>query len=208
MASIRSGTQRGQTTKTPGRRCVPGTTAGFDAIPGAASPGFFASAVREPKFSTPGFFDPRGVPILGGLGPDVLVSRFVILNWMTDTRRESSIAAEQRSGFRRRWQSVCGGMSSSPAGSTSVTIEDAGPEEVDRNRRRERRRREVQAGKKIGGKKMRTPCKPKFRPPSAIFLPSIFLPDQRSPMTQRCASSFLRRCPPSRPTAASCGRFR
>ena len=27
-------------------------------------------------------------------------------------------------------------------------------------------------------------------------------------MTQRCPSSFLRRCPPRRPTAASCGRFR
>jgi hypothetical protein len=49
LASIRSGTERGQATGTPGRRCVPGDVGGFDAIPGAGSPRFFAPQVREPS---------------------------------------------------------------------------------------------------------------------------------------------------------------
>jgi hypothetical protein len=60
LASIRSGTQRGQGTRTPGRRCVPKDVARFDTIPGAASPAVFTPEVREPKFLTPRFFDPGG----------------------------------------------------------------------------------------------------------------------------------------------------
>ena len=91
VASIGSGTEHGQATGTPGRRCVPGDVAGFDAMPGAGSPGFFEPWVSDPRV----------------LGPGVLVSGFVIPNEMTEARRQSSIGAEQRSGFRRHWRSVC-----------------------------------------------------------------------------------------------------
>jgi hypothetical protein len=51
LASIGSGMECGQATRTPGGRCVRGDVGGFDAIPGAGSPGFFG----------PGVFS-RGVP--------------------------------------------------------------------------------------------------------------------------------------------------
>jgi hypothetical protein len=60
LASIRSGMECGQSTGTPGRRCVPGDDGGFDAIPGAGSPGVF----RARGFPSPGFW----VPGLWSLG--------------------------------------------------------------------------------------------------------------------------------------------
>jgi hypothetical protein len=56
VASIRSRTEHGQATGTPGRRCVPGAVAGFDAVARAAGPRFFAPEVRDPKALTPGGF--------------------------------------------------------------------------------------------------------------------------------------------------------
>ena len=80
QASV-SGRSAGRQPKTPGRPCVPGAAAGFDAIPGAASPGSFASAVRDPKLLTPRVSDPdRRLDVCSGFchwisGTNVLDNR-------------------------------------------------------------------------------------------------------------------------------------
>ena len=101
---------------------------------------------RKPRYFEPGVSDPRV------LGPGVLVSGFVILNEMTEARRQSSIGEEQRSGFRRHWRSVC---------------------------------RDVQAGRKIDGRKMSKPCRCQFRRPEPFSCLQIFLSNHNRPMTQR-----------------------
>ncbi len=92
--------------------------------------------------------------------------------WMTTVCRETLFGADQRSGFRRRWRSVCG---RGPAEEVNVTFEDAGPKDVDRSRqRRERARRAVQAGRKIDGRKMSIPCRHQFRGPRPFFCHQSF----------------------------------
>jgi hypothetical protein len=48
----------------------------------------------------------------------------------------------------------------------------------------------------------------KIPPPSAIFLPSIFLPAHSCRTTQHFPIAFQHRCPPCRPSPETCVRFR
>jgi len=70
-------------------------------------------------------------------------------------------------------------------GQPALHQKDAGPEEVDRSRRRERTRRAVQAGRKIDGRKMSTPFRCQFRRPEPFSCRQIFLSNHSRPMTQR-----------------------
>jgi hypothetical protein len=138
------------------------TSVGSTRSRGLQAQNFFAPEVREPKFSTPGISDPGGSDPPGSSSLDSGV-RVCDSERMTDVCRQSSIGSEECSGFRRHWPNACARKS---AERTSVTVEEARPEEVDRSRRqRERTRGEHQAGKKTGGKKMGTPRSPKFRRP-------------------------------------------
>jgi hypothetical protein len=116
----------------------------------------FAPEVREPKFLTPGASDPRV------LGPGVPGPGFVILNWMTDGHRETLIVSEQRSGFWRRWRSVCGGVVS------RKNKHDGRGCGTDSSRSKPTTRRN-EAGSSSGqenwGRKMSKPCRSKFGRP-------------------------------------------